>query len=125
MTRRDAPDDESTAAGGGASAPRLSAVCAGRSRPIEREPVGDIRHALYFAVFEGGIRARLGCQRVDLEAVDACYATDDVIRCLKEIPRFLLYDRYLDDGRKEAELVLFNLFHDLGDDDSVCEVPIH
>jgi len=107
----------------GLSAPDLTAVCQGQSRPVAREPVGKIKHALYFAVFEGGITAALNCDKIDLDAVDACYSTKDAIRCLEEIPRFLMYDSYLGDDKADGKLVIFNLFHTLGDDDSACELP--
>jgi len=107
----------------GGAAPDLYAVCKGRSRRIEREPVDDIRQQLYFAVFEGGINATLGCDRVDLDAVDACYADQQRIHCLEEIPRFLIHDRYLAGQPPDGKLILFNLFRELNDEKSLCEIP--
>ena len=115
--RKPGPDNS-----GGAAA-QLYAVCQGQSRRIQREPVDDIRQQLYFAVFKGAIYATLGCDRVDLDAVDACYADQQQIHCLEEIPRFLMHDHYLEGRRPDGRLILFNLFRQLNDEKSLCEIP--
>lgn len=105
--------------------PELTIVCNGEPEAVDREPVGEIKHALYFAVFEGGIHGQVnfGCEQIDLDAVDACYATQNEIHCLTEVPRFILYDRYLDEDTADGQIVLFNLFRDLEDENSRCELP--
>ncbi len=94
-------------------------------RILDREEVGRIKKAVYFAVFDGGISAQSGNEQIDLDAVDACYRPgktelDREFHCLLEIPRFLLHDKYLNLNRDE--FTLYNAFSALDEEDEICQL---
>lgn len=112
----------------GGVSPIITVLAADTKRVLEREEVADIKNAVYFAVLEGKIFAQSGNERIDLEAIDACYRAgetpfdeDQDFHCLIEIPKFILFDEYL--NVPQSEFTLFNAFREIGKDESqMCEV---
>ena len=79
--------------------------------------------------FSGGALGLLSIiTSIDLEAIDACYRAgetpyddDQDFHCLIEIPKFILFDEYL--NNPQSEFTLFNAFREIGTDESqMCEV---
>lgn len=111
----------------GGTLPVITVQDADARRILEREKIGDIKNAVYFAVLDGKIFAQSGDERIDLDAIDACYRAgktpadaDQEFHCLIEIPRFVLYDAYL--NPPDDEFTLFNAFSELDDENEFCEV---
>lgn len=109
--------------------PIITVIDADTRRVLEREEVGQIKNAIYFAVLDGKIFAQSGSERIDLDAIDACYRGGDTptdpdqeFHCLTEIPRFVLYDRYLNIPSSEDEFTLFNIFKELKGKEAICEI---
>lgn len=113
----------------GSPLPVITILDADTRRVLEREEVGRIKNAIYFAVLDGKIFAQSGEERIDLEAIDACYRAgdtptdpDEEFHCLIEIPRFVLYDRYLNNPGSADDFTLFNIFKELKDKEAICEI---
>lgn len=107
--------------------PVLTVIDADTRRILEREEVGEIKRAVYFAALDKKIYAVSGDQRIDLEAIDACYRAgktpfdpDQEFHCLIEVPNFMLLDSYL--MRENDEFTLYNIFRELNDENELCEI---
>ncbi len=79
---------------------------------------------LYFAVFDGSIYADQPPRHVDLDAVSAGYGTQDTLKCVSPIPKFIINDPYLKLNTVGEEMLeLINFFNRDVPDLSKCEVP--
>ncbi|MEE9448057.1 MAG: FecR family protein [Arenicellales bacterium] len=111
----------------GTAYPVITVIEGATRRVLEREEVAEIKNAVYFAVLDGKIFAQSGDERIDLDAIDACYRAgetpldpDQEFHCLIEIPKFVLFDTYL--NVPNDEFTLFNVFRELNDEAELCEV---
>lgn len=78
----------------------------------------------YVVVFDGGVYAEQGAQRIDLRPIEGAYARERVLQCVAAVPNFMVYDPYLRFITLGDDMLeLFNIFSDQPLDPNRCAIP--